>query len=127
MTDLRPVGARPGFNNGWPRLPETMDGPGYPIAPVTLRTGRRMVFQPVESNARCLGQKTFASPRPTSQRLLLSARGCRPAATPGTGPKTDFYPERVAFVSVAKNVGLTRLSPGDGSNPYRIEGVLLAS
>ena len=86
-----------------------------------------MVFQLVESNGRCLGQKTFASPRPTSQRLLLSARGCRPAATPGTGPKTDFYPERVAFVSVAKNVGLTRLSPGDGSNPYRIEGVLLAS
>ena len=24
MTDLRPVGAGPGFNNGWPRLP---DGP----------------------------------------------------------------------------------------------------
>ena len=22
MTDVRPVGARPGFNNGWPRLPK---------------------------------------------------------------------------------------------------------
>ncbi len=32
MTDLRPVGAGPGFNNGWPRLP---DGPGYPMASVT--------------------------------------------------------------------------------------------
>jgi hypothetical protein len=29
MTDVRPVGARPGFNNGWPRLP---DGPGYPVS-----------------------------------------------------------------------------------------------
>ena len=32
MTDVRPVGARPGFNNGWPRLPSTMDGPGYPVS-----------------------------------------------------------------------------------------------
>jgi len=31
MTDVRPVGARPGFNNGWARLPlPTLVGPGYP-------------------------------------------------------------------------------------------------
>ena len=31
MTDVRPVGARPGFNIGWPRLPlPTLVGPGYP-------------------------------------------------------------------------------------------------
>jgi len=31
ITELQPVGAGPGFNNGWPRLPVT-DGPGYPVS-----------------------------------------------------------------------------------------------
>ncbi len=39
ITELQPVGARPGFNNGWPRLPWPrlpMDGTGYRwMAPVT--------------------------------------------------------------------------------------------
>jgi len=31
MTDLRPVGARPGFNNGWPRLPVNPGVPGLAL------------------------------------------------------------------------------------------------